>query len=174
MLGPKGWNEYSRRVSVRQSLRSRLPTRQCRQCAWPTNVEWGELVARLESKLAALVQIVKDADPRSVVPLTDPKAVFLVHGRHDQWNTTVGSFLESLGLSVIVLEEQPNLGATLIEKFEANAEVGTAMVLLTADDVGCFKGELDSVGLAPRARRRPGSVRPRWLRRSAGGRPAHW
>ena len=55
-------------------------------------------------------------------------------------------------LAVVVLEERPNLGATLIEKFEANAEVGAAVVLFTADDLGCLKTDLETVGLVPRAR----------------------
>ena len=100
-----------------------------------------------------MAQIVRDADPRSVVPLRDPKALFLVHGRNEHWNTRVEDYLQRLGLSVIVLEDQPNLGATLIEKFEANAEVGTAIVLFTADDVGCLKDDLQlGGGLKPRAR----------------------
>ncbi len=117
-----------------------------------TNVQWGNLVAYLDAKLGALVGIIRDADPRSLVPLTDPKGVFLVHGRSDEWNTAVGSYLAGLGFSVIALEDQPNLGKTLIEKFEANAEVGTAVVLFTSDDVGCLKDDLERGGLVPRAR----------------------
>ena len=117
-----------------------------------TNLQWGNLVARLDAQLGALGGIIRDADPRSLVPLTDPKGVFLVHGRSDEWNTAVGSHLEGLGFSVIALEDQPNLGKTLIEKFEANAEVGTAVVLFTSDDVGCLKDDLEGRGLVPRAR----------------------
>ena len=116
-----------------------------------TNMRWGNLLAALEAKLGALTQIVRDADPRSIVPLQNQNAVFLVHGRDQVWNDAVGSFLARY-LSVIVLEDQANLGATLIEKFEANADVGAAVVLFTPDDVGCLRNEQKTIGLVPRAR----------------------
>ncbi len=36
----------------------------------------------------------------------------------------------------MILHEQPNKGRTIIEKFEAFADVRFAVVLLTADDIG--------------------------------------
>ena len=39
----------------------------------------------------------------------------------------------------IILSEQPNQGQTVIEKFELHSEVGFAVVLLTADDLGRVK-----------------------------------
>ena len=48
----------------------------------------------------------------------------------------------------MILHEQPNQGRTIIEKFEAHADVDFAIVLLTPDDVGGSKeGQLQ-----PRAR----------------------
>lgn len=58
-------------------------------------------------------------------------------------------FLEQLGLKPIILHEQPDKGRTIIEKFEAHANVGFAVVLLTPDDDGGLAG---SGSLAPRAR----------------------
>src|SRR5258706_1627408 len=49
---------------------------------------------------------------------------------------SVARFLEKLDLKPIILHEQPNKGRTIIEKFEAHADVGFAVVLLTPDDVG--------------------------------------
>ena len=79
---------------------------------------------------------------------TSPKDVFIVHGRDDGTRETVARFVERLGLKPVILAEQASEGRTIIEKFEAHAEVGYAVVLLTADDVGALKGE----NLQPRAR----------------------
>ncbi len=62
------------------------------------------------------------------------RSVFIVHGRDQAARETVARFVECLGLTPIILHERPNQGRTLIEKFEANAEVAFAVVLLTADE----------------------------------------
>jgi Predicted nucleotide-binding protein containing TIR-like domain len=62
------------------------------------------------------------------------QSVFIVHGRDQAARETVARFIERLGLTAIILHEQANQGRTLIEKFEANAQVAFAIVLLTADD----------------------------------------
>jgi predicted nucleotide-binding protein len=76
--------------------------------------------------------------------------VFIVHG-HDQGALEmVSRFLEKLGLLPVVLRERPNLGRTIIEKFEAHADAGFAVVILTPDDLGTRREEPGE--LAPRAR----------------------
>ena len=81
----------------------------------------------------------------------DLKKVFVVHGRDDGAQQTVARVIEQLGLEAVILEEQPNQGRTVIEKFEDEAEeVGFAVVLLTPDDEGRFRGE--DIELSPRAR----------------------
>jgi hypothetical protein len=64
-----------------------------------------------------------------------PDRIFLVHG-HDEIKHTVARFLEQLQLKPIILDEQPSKGMTIIEKFEENANVRFAIVLLTPDDLG--------------------------------------
>lgn len=64
------------------------------------------------------------------------RAVFVVHGQDTGAKQEVARFLERLELRAIVLHEQPDAGRTLIEKFEAYSDVGSAVVLLTPDDVG--------------------------------------
>jgi predicted nucleotide-binding protein len=64
------------------------------------------------------------------------RKAFLVHGRDHGTMETVARFLERLGLQAVILHEQANRGQTLLEKFEANADVGFAVVLLTPDDSG--------------------------------------
>ena len=68
------------------------------------------------------------------------KKVFVVHGHDVESKETVARQLDKLGLTPVILHEQPNKGRTIIEKFEDYADVGFTVVLLTADDVGAGKG----------------------------------
>ena len=74
--------------------------------------------------------------------------VFVIHGHDHGTRDTVTRFLESLGLEVVILQEQPDQGRTIIEKFEQCAEGDFALALFTPDDIG---GQNDD-GLQPRAR----------------------
>lgn len=87
----------------------------------------------------------------TVSPQPKGHKIFLVHGHDDRALHETARFLERLRQDVIILQEQPNQGRTLIEKFEDYAEVGFAIVLLTPDDKG---GPKDSTtpDLKPRAR----------------------
>jgi predicted nucleotide-binding protein len=80
---------------------------------------------------------------------SDSRNVFLVHGHDAAVRESVARLLERLDLRPIILHEQPNMGRTVIEKFEAHADVGFAVVLLTPDDVG---GAASTGKLSPRAR----------------------
>ena len=67
----------------------------------------------------------------------DAKKVFIVHGHNETVKQTVARTLENLGLTPIILAEQPDKGRTVIEKFENESNnVGFVVVLLTADDKG--------------------------------------
>lgn len=44
-------------------------------------------------------------------------------------------FLREIGLEPIVLHRQADVGQTVIEKFEANSDVGFAFILLTPDEI---------------------------------------
>jgi predicted nucleotide-binding protein len=68
------------------------------------------------------------------------KKVFIVHGHAGGPREAVARFLEQLGLEPIILHEQANQGRTIIEKFEAHADVGFAIILLTPDDLGGPRG----------------------------------
>jgi hypothetical protein len=71
--------------------------------------------------------------------------VFLVHGTNEGIKQGVARFIEHLGLHVTILHEQPNLGRTLIEKFEQEGETGFAVIVLTGDDVGAPAGKPDEL-----------------------------
>jgi len=77
--------------------------------------------------------------------------IFVVHGRNEAVREAVARFLEKLGLEPIILHEQPNKGRTIIEKFIDYSQVGFAVVLLTADDIGGMEGT-DPSELMPRSR----------------------
>jgi predicted nucleotide-binding protein len=64
------------------------------------------------------------------------RRVFIVHGHDEGKREAVARLLEKLELEPVVLHEQPNRGKTLIEKFEHNADVSFAVVILTGDDIG--------------------------------------
>ena len=82
--------------------------------------------------------------------LGESKSVFVVHGRDAGTKELVARFIESLGITPVILNEQSNQGLTIIEKFGQHADVGFAVVLLTPDDVGRLN--VDEVALEPRAR----------------------
>ena len=76
----------------------------------------------------------------------DPKKVFVVHGHDNESKLAVARFLEKLELKPIILHEQADLGLTVIEKFEANSNVGFAVVLITPDDVGTSEKDFREKG----------------------------
>lgn len=70
--------------------------------------------------------------------------IFIVHGHDVAVKETVARFITQLGLEPIILHEQPNEGNTIIEKFEKNADVYFAVVLLTPDDIGYPTGKSEA------------------------------
>jgi len=79
-----------------------------------------------------------NTQPQLTLPTSNK--VFIVHGHDGEAREAVARFLEKIGLQAIILHEQANQGRTVIEKVEANGDVGFAVVLLTPDDLGCTKG----------------------------------
>lgn len=73
--------------------------------------------------------------------------VFIVHGHDEGLKKEVAQLIQSLSLKPVILHEQPNQGRTIIEKLEDHSEVAFALVLLTPDDIGGKRSELN-----PRAR----------------------
>ena len=75
--------------------------------------------------------------------MNEPAArkIFIVHGHDDGAREAVARYVEKLGFEPIILHEQASQGRTIIEKIEAHADVGFAIVLLTPDDFGGRLGE---------------------------------
>jgi len=89
--------------------------------------------------------------PAGVPIASDPPAnsVFVVHGHDLISRTAIENMLRKHGLDPIILDDKANLGATIIEKFEAYSRVRYAVAILSADDVGCAKADRNP---KPRAR----------------------
>ncbi len=114
-------------------------------------------IALLEQAIEGLKERLAEMGDRPSVAAGVPgqaepsKKVFVVHGHDGEPKQAVARFLEGLGFEPIILHEQANGGRTIIEKFEKNADVGFAVVLLTPDDAGGKQGLVGST-LKPRAR----------------------
>ncbi len=66
---------------------------------------------------------------------------FIVHGHNGEMKEAVARLIERQGIKAIILHEQANKGKTIIEKFEQHSDVGSAICLFTADDLGRAKSE---------------------------------
>lgn len=88
------------------------------------------------------------AQPQSVQP-SNMNKIFIVHGHDGELKHSVARIVEKQGIEAVILSEQANQGRTIIEKFEANSDVGGAICLFTADDVAKAK---DASLEKPRAR----------------------
>ena len=86
-------------------------------------------------------EMASEKTPISKNAITVSRKVFVVHGHDNEMKVSVARFLEKLGLQPIILHEQPNGGKTIIEKFEANADVAFAIVLMSPDDEGREMGK---------------------------------
>ena len=101
--------------------------------------QMGQAKGILQSAVDALTDRISESveDESLVADSFDPKKVFIVHGHNEGIKQAVARLLERIGLTPIILAEQPDKGRTVIEKFEKEGnDVGFAVVLLTADDKG--------------------------------------
>ena len=80
----------------------------------------------------------------------DFSSVFSVYGHNEALKQAVARLIENQGIKAILLDEQTDGGKTIIEKFESNSNVGAAICLFTADDIGYEKN--DENNRKPRAR----------------------
>jgi predicted nucleotide-binding protein len=67
--------------------------------------------------------------------LVTSRRIFIVHGHDEAAKTDLARILGDLGLEPVILHLEPDQGNTVIEKFEAYADVGFAFILLTPDDI---------------------------------------
>ena len=81
-----------------------------------------------------------DSAPKTVQTVNYSK-VFIVHGHDGELKESVARIIEKQGIEAIILSEQANQGKTIIEKFEIYSDVGGAICLYTADDIGRANAE---------------------------------
>ncbi len=92
--------------------------------------------------LRTLISLVPFMKTSSVINKSDSlkkeytNEVFIVHGHNEKIRREVELILRRLNLIPITLNQKANKGMTVLEKFEANSNVGYAIILLTADDIG--------------------------------------
>lgn len=82
-----------------------------------------------------------EIDKKTPTKSLNSNNIFIVHGHNSEIKIDVARTIEKLGLNPIILQEQPNSGKTIIEKFETYADVGFAIILITDDDIGKSKLE---------------------------------
>jgi predicted nucleotide-binding protein len=111
------------------------------------------ILKRLVEQLNYSVDLKQGHDVSLPKPEAISNKIFVVHGHDKAALSEVARNLEKLNLRPVILQEQPNRGTTIIEKFEANTDVGFAVILMTDDDLGgAHNSELASVDFRPRAR----------------------
>ena len=86
-------------------------------------------------KLFDTIDSVKSKDSLNKFDV-DFSKVFIVHGHDDGAKNEAARFVERLGFEAKILHEQVDSGATIIEKLEKHTDVGFAIVLYTACDIG--------------------------------------
>ncbi|EJB01743.1 putative nucleotide-binding protein containing TIR-like domain [Rhizobium leguminosarum bv. trifolii WSM597] len=72
----------------------------------------------------------------------DKSKVFIVHGHDEGPRETLARFIEQLGLEAVILHEKASGGMTIPEKLAKYGNVGFAVVLLTPDDFGRAKKDV--------------------------------
>lgn len=124
------------------------------------NARLKELKKDIKNKITQLEQLLEKADllksnvelapqikstpiTTETIKASKSQNIFIVHGQNETVKMNVARTLEKLGLTPIILHEQANSGKTIIEKFETYSDVGFAVVLMTDDDEGKAKVEVD-------------------------------
>lgn len=87
------------------------------------------------------VSRVKESSEKMMTKI-DPRKVFIVHGRKQGPKDAVARFLAHIGLTPLILHEEPSRGQTLFQKFQdVAASSNFAVVIMTPDDIGGLEGE---------------------------------
>ncbi len=113
-------------------------------------------ISMLKSQIELLemeIELTSSEKPNNAIHDLPPisRKIFLAHGQNEGIKEATARFLEKLELTPIILHEQPNKGRTIIGKFTDYSDVGFAVILLTADDIGGMASSKYE-DLVPRAR----------------------
>lgn len=113
-------------------------------------LDYDALITNITDKITKSVQDFVKSNSMPKQANTESKKVFIVHGHDTAVRTETELMVKELGYTPVVLFKQPDKGATIIEKLEAETrDVAFAIVLYTNCDKGCSK---ESEEWKPRAR----------------------
>ena len=99
--------------------------------------QYNDLHNFILSKLAKYKNIMSHNIDQDKKRFPNTKKIFIIHGHHEAKRRELESLLkDKFNLTPIVLSEQPNIGLTIIEKFEKYAsECSYAFAIFTPDDI---------------------------------------
>lgn len=101
----------------------------------------------LNQAKAILNTYLEDLEENAASEETEPSfngsRVFIVHGHDGELKHNVARIIEKQGIEAVILSEQANRGRTIIEKIEDYSDVGGAICLFTADDIGKEKDKAE-------------------------------
>jgi predicted nucleotide-binding protein len=114
--------------------------------------QYNILIAELDNKILNLETLINKADLLKSFEKSElqsdkesnnenDKNIFIVHGHNTEILESVARLIEKIDLFPIILNEMPNEGKTIIEKFEKYTNVNFAIIILADDDFG--KSKLD-------------------------------
>lgn len=120
--------------------------------------QWNEGAERTQNLLTSLIDEIETfSDAVEMSEEVDAslevsyEKVFIVHGHDRLIKAEVVGLMQNLGLTPIVLRDQPKRGRTIIEAIDHYSDVSSAIVLLSPDDLGYSQaGEPEDA--KPRAR----------------------
>lgn len=120
------------------------------QASAPTE-EDGEDDEEIEDEVVVTTKP-EPASSQAVVARRSDFDVFIVHGHNGEMRVSIKSFIESLGLKAVVLQDAPDRGLTILEKLEGEINRAKfAIVLLSPDDEG-YSGKDGAAKAKKRAR----------------------
>ena len=88
----------------------------------------------------------KRSETVKVKPMaTRTNKIFIVHGHDAGLKNAIRSYIGDLGLTPVILHEQPDRGRTVIEKFEQESGCDFAVISATADDLAATAKKLHTI-----------------------------
>ena len=112
-----------------------------------------QLTEIIEPRMIQIPRLIRRQEQAAEPTATQAKPsdeIFVIHGRDLGTKDTVVRLLRELGLEPVVLQELPNRGRTIIEKFEDYAKVQFAVAIFSPDDQGALSDDIEH--LRPRSR----------------------
>ena len=120
-----------------------------------SDYEFAQACTRGLKKAEAMLQALREDIEEDAVSENSPfldkdySRVFIVHGHDGELRESVARVVERQGIEAIILNEQANMGKTIIEKLEEYGDASCAVCLFTCDDLGRSKSDENDM---PRAR----------------------